>query len=266
MSATRAKLPVWRSVAESYVVTIRKLPFLLRVGWLWLVVAFAASFAFRFVLAWFGFDDESTPLRSLVPQIGTSIIQAFCTAAIAVPWHREILANAASAFNGRSKARTILAYALAAFGLETVFITSYTTITAAVAWGNILTLPAGPTIVMVYSFLAMPLMIAVIYLWCRFSLILPSVALDEPERSLRKTWAATTGNGWRILFGGILAIVPILLLLLLPLPFVDWSSESSASPIYWTAATDMMAVVWIMFGLAFLSISYRELVQKRAAT
>lgn len=48
------------------------------------------------------------------------------------------------------------------------------------------------------------------YLAARWTILFPAVAIDDPSVRLQASWEATRGNGWRILAGTVLVMLPLL--------------------------------------------------------
>lgn len=73
---------------------------------------------------------------------------------------------------------------------------------------------SGSQAIVTAGFLA--LAAAGVYLWVRMSLSAPAVAVEgirNPIRALRRSWALTRGNGWRVLaFYGLLFLVFVILI------------------------------------------------------
>src|SRR5882757_6124970 len=95
-----AKLPLWRTVGESYAIWARNLPELMRITWLWLLIMAPVLLA----LMWWQVPTftiimeaartgrpDPTPALTLVVQLLNGVIMLPMLASIAVAWHRLLL-------------------------------------------------------------------------------------------------------------------------------------------------------------------------------
>jgi hypothetical protein len=264
MTAATPKLPVFRSAFETWALIFRNMGFLLRIGGLWILLAIVLLVGLEWGLARLGYHQFETAvsLADLGVVFANSLVMVACLAAVAVQWHRQILQPHATDI--ALTPRLVLLYGLTAFALEACY--------------NLLLVPslgtktADVTATIVICYVAIATIGA--YLWGRVMLVLPAIALDH-YRSVRASWSATRGNGWRIFFGSLLAVcVPLLVLFI---PYLAWSflqpeigpsNSVSAPSTTWDLAdklySNLVTVLIALIALSFLSITYRELVLKRA--
>jgi hypothetical protein len=264
MTAATPKLPVFRSAFETWALIFRNLGFLLRVGWLWMLLAIVLLVGLEWGLARVGYRqfENSFGFADLGVMLANSLVQVGCLAAVAVQWHRHILQPHATdiAFSPR----LVLVYGLAAFILDAGF-------------NVLLTMPAMGTTTADLTATKVLGYIALVtlggYLWGRVMLVLPAIALGH-DRSVRASWSVTRANGWRLFFGSLLAtIVPILMGALtsfawsLLQPGTDPSGSVGMVSTAWDLADKFYSNLFIVFialiVLSFLSIAYRELAFKR---
>lgn len=98
----------------------------------------------------------------------------------------------------------------------------------------------------------------------RFSLVLPAAAVEERRLTFRMSWMMTNGNTLRLLFGGLLVVVPALTVSQLFIRLFDglawsWSPYVVARPVI--AVTSLCVVAAL--GTIYLSLGYRFFAQRR---
>jgi hypothetical protein len=265
MTAAKPKLPVFRSVFETWALLFRNLGFLLQVGWLWIALAIALLVGLEWGLERIGYRqfEAAFGVSDLGPIFASSLVTVACLAVVAVQWHRRILQP--HTFSIALLPRLVVVYALAAFVLESCFsllltVSAVGTTTADITATKVLSLSA--------------LCILGIYVWGRVMLILPAIALGH-DSSVHASWSATRGNGWRIFFGSLLAAVVPIMVAVLPIvvsSFLELSGTTSnsgttaptASGLVEKIINNSLGVLLALMAISFLSITYRELVIKPA--
>lgn len=263
---TRARLPVWRSVAEAYVLTYRNLGYLLRISWAWVALMFPIGVAIHFALAKpaspespvFGWDTFLAPLL-FWPML----------ASIAVAWHRKLLADEAWPKVYYLRFDTTAARYLALMLLTSfvLFVPVYVVIVwmerVAVAsqasMGAILAMTATMAITIVLG----------LYIGTRLWLALPARALERSQAPLAEAWRASRGSTWRVLAGSFLCTAPMWAVVV-PQILWDINAPPTTRPIaYGIYETLHEILITFLAGMpveSFLSIAYRQLIGGQDAT
>ncbi|MGH6969352.1 MAG: hypothetical protein ACREEL_06210 [Stellaceae bacterium] len=110
---------------------------------------------------------------------------------------------------------------------------------------------------------------------CRFYLLSPAIATDDPAKAIRAAWHRGRGNSWRLLFGGILMILPATIVVALvggaggflvyiathgDLSFSEWIAQLSfASRAALGLAQGVVQLMIGAFNFAFYAFAYRQL-------
>ncbi len=229
-----AKLPVWRSVTYSYGFVWRHRRDLARIGLLPLLLVFATGL-------YFGSFDAMGPMDADLADSGPVIldgllgglIQGAISVIVLVGWHRLVMrdykgAGAVEApAGGRPGWREslyflqmlllsvmFLAVWFAAFLIaEFVLIFGYLIAGGA---GTIKMATADPTAVgqdpafVILGFVAVLVgLLPAFYIALRLSLVLPATATERNRGRMGQSWAASAGNGWRMVFATILVMLPM---------------------------------------------------------
>lgn len=252
-----AKLPFWRTVTQSYVVTLRNIGALGRIGWAWTLLLGLAIFA-AYWLLW--------PLalwpRELVTGCLSTILPLIAGACIAVGWHRHLLlgepqcASSRLAFDRRRWRYLGWLVALTVSG--------FAPLVAALAYAGF---PgAKPSIDQILAVLAAILAcFALAVPLARLGLALPAVAIDENTK-LAHIWRHTRGNTWRVAWGSLAAVaggflglvVAELASLLSSVPDLP-GAEETRFDYAWTNTVGTM--IWFIpgfVGVTFLTLAYKH--------
>ncbi|MEQ1673013.1 MAG: hypothetical protein ABL893_19350 [Hyphomicrobium sp.] len=267
------KLPVWKTIADVYIVTARHLGDLLRFSWPWLVVLIAVSMALysayyqseRALLAAGG--TRSNLLWALMLATSTLI-----GALIAVPWHRRILLNEPQTLSqGLSLDARKVVYVVKAMAISASLVLPL----IALMWA-IPSETAGEAATKVEPefsvFDLWPLIFfitffAVIFALNRVSLILPATAVENRSVTLARAWRGSRGNTLRLGFVSIIAtflpiIVPVQLIQLVAPALVSTLDANTApNALSFATANTISELFTILFGMlfvTFLSLSYRH--------
>ena len=270
--AGKGKVPVWRTAIESYRFVFGNLDRFFALGWLPLVIAFAASMTSGFLTEVDGGEGRS--LADWVSYLALSAASWAMYIVFAVRWHRFFLLNERESVfthvlgmrNWRFLGYTVLlsfapvvpmlVIGLIGFG---VFV-SVADFQEAGAVGLALILLFGLS-----GFAAFILMFVVL----RFSLVLPGTAVDRPL-GLGEAWGNMRGNTWRFMGAIILVAVPsvILMLILLanfgPSLFGDMTGGAPPPTIGVVVATKAVGAIIGFFvaaaAVTVLSKFYRHIV------
>ncbi len=187
-------LPLRRTVARSYGFAIRHFPVLVRVGWLWFLLAYAAAMLAPMLAARAGLPALS--------YIGEAVMMAAGTAVL-VAWHRAIAESDGrrrTALFGRREARYL------GIGLA-MLVVLYVPVVAMMAITHVSTEPPKLAVsVLSAGFLVIAISIN------RLILVFPAIALGLQQFSLMKSWTLTAGNTWRLFLGVIACSGPPLVI------------------------------------------------------
>ncbi len=187
-------LPLRRTVARSYGFAIRHFPLLVRVGWLWFLLAYAGA-ALAPVLA----------VRAGLPELGYlgEIVMMVAGTAVLVAWHRAIAEKGGerrTALFGRREARYL------GLGLA-MLVVLYVPVVAMMVITHLSTEPPKIAVtVLSAGFLVIAVSIN------RLILVFPAIALGLKQFSLKRSWTLTTGNTWRLFLGVIACSAPPLVI------------------------------------------------------
>jgi len=216
-------LPLRRTVAFSYDFAIRHFPVLVRVGWLWFLLAYAGA-ALAPILA----AKAGIPLLSHLGEI----IMMVAGTAVLVAWHRAIAAQEGglrtALFGRREMLYLVLGIAM--------LVALYIPVIAMMGIAHFS--PDQPQKVAITVLAAGFLVIAVSI--NRLILVFPAVALGIRDLGLKQSWALTAGNTWRLFMGVIACSAP---------PLVISGSLTAAADIVHGRG----AAWWIVGPLEFLS-------------
>ena len=216
-------LPLRRTVAFSYGFAIRHFPVLVRVGWLWFLLAFAGA-TFAPTLA----ANAGIPVLSHLGEI----IMMVAGTAVLVAWHRAIAAQDGglrTALFGRRETHYLL------LGIV-MLVALYIPVIAMVTITHFS--PDQPQKVAITVLAAGFLVIAVSI--NRLILVFPAVALGLRDFGLKQSWTLTAGNTWRLFLGVIACSAP---------PMVISASLTAAAEIVHGRGVAW----WISVPLEFLS-------------
>jgi hypothetical protein len=255
------RLPLWRTVADAYLITIRNLGYLSRISWLWVLVMAPIAFSyhyFAFRLGWVGADEFSR--GSLADLAISALLYMPMLASIAVGWHRRLLAGE----EWQSKFYLQLDRVVAGY-LGFALLVSLTAIRPlfAVVW-----LEDRATEIAAFGilsfFLGIIASLAVgLFISTKIWLVLPARALGRSQFNLRQAWKASNRNFWRLFAGFLLCTVPVLVIAGVDgLLEVDWTKVREPA-VYAGRTTIYNLITTFLFGMplvSFLSLAYRRLV------
>lgn len=216
-------LPLRRTVAQSYRFAIRHFPLLVRVGWLWFLLAYAGAALAPIVAA-----EAGMPILIHLGEI----IMMVAGTAVLVAWHRAIAAQDGgprTALFGWRESRYL------GLGIA-MLVAIYIPVIAMMAIKHLS--PDDPQKVAISLLAAGFLVIAVSI--NRLILVFPAVALGLREITLKRSWSLTAGNTWRLFLGVIACSAP---------PLVISASLTAAADIVAGRGADW----WIARPLEFMS-------------
>lgn len=235
------KLPAGRLARHAYLDVLGNLPSLVRIGGLWLALSWALMM-----------------LGRGVPFLGAAadLSVALGAAAVAVAWHRRLLANDVPAGRMAPVDRRVVRY----FGLSVMFafllgvlpvLALFASTGIGAAEGSS---PAGAGML-----LAPALLLGCIYAAMRLQLMFPATAIDDRAVTASRSWAITRGNGWRLALGFLLTTLPTAVGVLALAFLLAWAADATGSMAL-AALADLAAVgnAWLQAPLiaSFLSFAY----------
>jgi hypothetical protein len=244
-----SKLPALRLARHAYLDVIANAQGLLRVGGPWLLLSWALLLLAR----------GGSALLNIAADLAVTV----GAAAIAVAWHRHILADEPlSARIAPVDARVaryfvltvILAFLVGAPPLLVLLLTGGVDLTggadAAAPEGG------GPGL----SLLLVPVtMLACLYAALRLQLVFPATAIADRAMTPARSWALTQGNGWRLLGGFVLTTLPVAVAAIALTVALSWLADATGS-IVLGALADLTAVgnAWLQAPLiaSYLAFSY----------
>lgn len=183
-------LPLRRTVARSYGFAIRHFPLLVRVGWLWFLLAYAGAALAPLLAARTGLPTLSHLGQVVMMVAGTAVL---------VAWHRAIAEKGGerrTALFGRREARYL------GLGLA-MLVVLWVPVVAMMAITHVSTEPPKIAVtVLSAGFLVIAIAIN------RLILVFPAIALGLKQFSLKASWTLTTGHTWRLFLGIIACSAP----------------------------------------------------------
>ncbi len=260
------KVPVWRTAVESYRFVFASLDRFFALGWLPFLITFAAYMAADVLLDMGGEEDPS--VVEWVASIGLEAPSMAMYAVFAVRWHRFFLHDdRESVFSEILAARNwrFLGYML----LLTIapFVPMFAIILIISG-----TFPSGGTIRFVLAILIVLFVIAgfvLLSVMLRFSLVLPSTALDRPL-GLGEAWHRMRGNTLRFIGAFLLVSIPSVILVWIVPEFFDLSQVTGTTngapepAIGVLVATNVVMAIVDLFSTAaaitVLSKFYRQII------
>ena len=273
---TAQKLPVWRTVLGSYGFVFANLDRFLALGWLPLVIAFAASMTLAVLVDVGG--GTNAPVADWVTYVALEAASWAMYAVFAVRWHRfflldereSVISDVLGARNWRFLGYTVLlSFApvlpiifLGLIGFGDFPLEAEPQAMEAINW--------TPIILFGLYMLAFPIIIFVLF---RFFLVLPATAVDRPL-TLGEAWRNMRGNTWRFIGATLLIGIPLIIAVSIQAMFAAFSQVASATggaaepTIGDLVATNaVMAIIGFLLvaaGITVLSKFYRHIVGMEA--
>jgi hypothetical protein len=264
-----ARVPVFNTVAQTYVITFRNLGLILRLSWFWLLALTAALTA----LAWLLWPGHQAATKSgilafpLLEVFGPPTLSLIAGSSIAVAWHRFVLLGEAPADRVYARVdKRILRYlglaALSSLSIVAVMLPPFYGWEADAARDGI-----GSFLwrLLIAAFGAVVMFVASV----RISPLLPALAIGRSDIGLRTVWRATSGNFWRLCCGGLLVGLPWIAGLIAMFAFspdtTGQHTESFGEYLSTTIATEVLGVSFGMLAVTFLSLTFQHFFPSDAA-
>jgi hypothetical protein len=187
-------------VRESYRFVFGHLRLLLRLGWVWLLLAWLLGAALEWLM-----NAESG--RNLAELVALPLLVAF-----AVAWHRASLISGHAgkgevAGFGRREFR-YLGMLLGLLAILLLFLIFGGVLYLLASSGSAQAAATGPTM----RWLIGGLLLAGLFFGVRFILVFPAIAVGDQEISLKRSWQLTRGNGSRLFLAFLATCLPLMLL------------------------------------------------------
>jgi hypothetical protein len=287
--AVNPKLPLWATICLSYSTYFYSFRDVLRISWLWLVVAApltgVASWETWSWMARVAGDlkrgmppqipEVSRPIEPLPPENVASLVLILAGISIAVAWHRRIILGEHPRLSGSNVAtKSLWRYVGVGLAICLIVILSALLIAllmflllAPFAAGEAVGRPPAAVIVLIPVILLLGF--AAFAVMLRLSVLLPARAVGDLNLTFKETWDRTRGNTWRM-FWGIMActLLPMLAAQIAILSLVGSSPDIFASEAFvgrMALGSTISMVYYLLIlpiGIGFLSLSYRHFFER----
>lgn len=192
-----SKLPVWRTVLDSWRMVLARAPGLLRVAWLPAILAAELEASVYLIV------PEPAGLLARVLVI---FVTAIPLTVLLVPWYRTVLLDenpvgGAPLWRMQTPHIRFLWRWVLLAGLPPIILRIFDLAVAS----------ESPALKGAGLLLMVSASVGLSYIFCRMALVLPAAAIDQLGR-LDRAWRLSKGNGWRLLGICWLAVLPLLLL------------------------------------------------------
>jgi hypothetical protein len=270
--ALPAKLPLWRTIGQSYAIWFKNLPELVRIAWIWILVMAPIVGLFMWWQApamielmqnaRTGKLDPNPGMTTLMQAIN-SIILLPMLSSIAVAWHRLLLRDEHVSGPYLRFDSVVIGYAVLFFLIALLFSVPqylsqiYAALTQPPAATEIS--PGALAVTLVSSILTLVAM----FFACRLFVVLPAKALGR-DISFGTAWAATRKNSWRLFWGYMLSLLP---LAVIAGGIGFWIASAQPSRGVAASIWTILTLLWALFGMVgvgFLSLSYRHFFERPA--
>jgi hypothetical protein len=242
-----AKLPAGRLARHSYLDTLANARGLVRVGGPWLLLAWALLLLARSGPAIF--------------EAAANLAITLGVAAIAVAWHRHILLG--EPLTSRMApvdirvARYFMLTVLLAIALTVLPLLALMLLGGGTLFGGGEEAAAPETGI---ALLLVPILVlACLYAALRVQLVFPATAVEDTGTGFARSWAQTSGNGWRLLGGFLLVSLPAAAAAIGLALLLGRLADATGSVVL-TALADLAALAnpWVQAPLiaSFLSYAY----------
>lgn len=247
-------------VRDSYRFVFGHLPLLLRLGWVWLLLAWLLGAE----LEWLMNVERG---RSLAELVALPLLVAF-----AVAWHRaSLIGDTARRGEVPRLGRRELRYLGTLLGLLAAFLLFL--ILAGALYVLVSGAPAeiaaaGPAL----RWLIGGLLLAGLFLGVRLILVFPAIAVGDREITLRRSWQLTRGNGWRLFIAFLASCLPLMLLKYAVVLSAGYALSGMASGHKLSELAVLMPLFLVLdflntaAAVGFMSRAYEAFTGKRAQT
>ncbi len=286
---SKPKLPLWHTICGSYSTYFHDFGDVLRICWLWLVIAVPVTGVSGWTQAKWMADVMSNvnlatspqinPLKAVPPDgmmglepIG-GLLMILAGVSIAVAWHRRVILGEHPRFSG-SNVITKSLWSYVGIGIA-IFLIAFLPLLVIFLFLLLLALPftsGGPpahAMPIVFSFVPLLTFLFAATVMLRLSLLLPARAVGDSRLTFKEAWKRTSGNTWRMFWGLVgCTALPMLVLELALLPFLPligfpspgaFASDTFVRHLAITGIISTICYLLILpIGIGFLSLSYRH--------
>jgi len=252
---TRQKIPVFKTVKDTFLTLTGEWRLVLAVSWL----SFTAYLLTQTASAYL--DEHLLYGPKMISQLIFPMAGSLLLAPAAIAIHRFVLlGERASSFTHWRPSRRLLKYAFYSFLLEQ---TASCVLIIALDNDRMLTYVSTNEDWITLTALAIVIAIIVLslYIIVKFSLILPAISIDHKSFGLRHARRAIKANGWRYLAGISIILLPYLLIIMLLFAILG-TEPHGVSPSVLAFFLELAELPLIALCLIFDACVYRLLVQK----
>lgn len=261
-SRKRRAFPALLAVTRSYEVMFTKPLAFARVSVVWATVGYLSVIGFSMSRV-----QEGTPsvmaTSAIVASLLTMLVLTVMSVAVANSWQRVVLTERwadAPVFGSAG----LLRYSGAAAALILGFVLVPSLLITAVGMSLALSASAPAEAVSYVPLLALILLVFPSMIAARLSLALPAASVGD-RLSLKDSWRATRGSGWRFLGGALLVVVPVFVAgrLFLSLARGLLGLVSGEASFVHAALVIASWLFMVGLGATYLALAYRFFVQGR---
>ncbi|MDA0780837.1 MAG: hypothetical protein PQ612_06850 [Rickettsiales bacterium] len=213
------KLPLWKTVKESYRLAWKNRAEYFKISWIWLTISAVVTFLYNLIfwkeisaISCISISKVKLEFSTISSSFIVSLVVAMCGASIAVAWHRLILRGE----------RVVSSHYLR---LDKV-VWNYFALAALILFLETAPQLISPSInnspAISSSESLMILITSIIYLFIicysvRIVVMFPAIALELPDVSIKKVLRKTRRNFWGLLFAPLFCSLP-----LIPFSLLHW--------------------------------------------
>lgn len=254
------KLPLWQSIYITYSSYFRHFRDVVRVTWLWIVLvaamwtvaewvrwSWAISISEQYKKGTIG-DTGASPVVAGSLYVFAALLFALALVDIAVAWHRRLILAERPRFIGSHFATAIAWQYFAVFLVLTGAAAIPPALLYAVSMLDLESLPETLADIVAAGFI-FSAVFATFAIVVRFSLVLPARATGDHDSSFMKSWKATRGNTWRLLWATLACVVLPALLLELPLAWFGLPSDRPSPTEMFTTDVPLQRIVKSSLGM-----------------
>lgn len=254
----RPKLPLWATVAQSYRLAGQHRGALWHMAWPWLLITAAVMGAFY----WWDWaasqallEQETLAFRWQDGFI--ALVPVLLAAPLAVGCHRLVLKGETPAPGLYLRLDGLVArYALWLGGLTLFSAASF--LPFSLIPDDVEDNETREALLGMAVLGSLALVIVAVLIYTRLSLILPARALEHVHVTAGGIWRGTGGNVLRLLVGGLLAVLPPMLLGI-PMLYGIEAGTGRWDSVIANLVFDLLFVLGGVIGVIFLSLAYRHL-------
>lgn len=246
-SASPGKLPLWRTVGQAYVLTLRHARELWSLSWrwsMWVIVPVVLSgewYRANVALAVADGVSVDDDIRVFYSDALVTLLTIVPWAAVFVGWHRLLLlGEVPGSAPPLSVSRVVWRYA----ALDTALLLVLLAAIYMLAYGGVEAL----------EWVAVGVTLAITVLLGRLYVLWPGVAIDDPRANLGNVWMRTRGHIWRLTLGLALTSVPSIFLAFA----IDYVAATGTSAVLLRSLLSIVETMAAAIYLTFATLAYRH--------